>query len=102
MSWAERRRIVLKLCNHTCRYCGDYATHVDHVIPKSRGGSDEFSNLVAACARCNLRKWAHITPQALRMERLLSTEFEALREMFAEWDEYDEYLRWCDEEALAA
>ena len=28
----------------------------DHVVPKSRGGSDAWDNVVAACKRCNHRK----------------------------------------------
>jgi hypothetical protein len=32
--------------------------HIDHVIPRCRGGSDDIDNLVLACAWCNLRKGA--------------------------------------------
>jgi len=39
-------------------YCDAPAAHVDHVIPRSRGGSDDIDNLVPACARCNLSKGA--------------------------------------------
>lgn len=39
-----------------CFYCGRDASHVDHVFPRSRGGSDDLSNLVPSCARCNLSK----------------------------------------------
>jgi 5-methylcytosine-specific restriction endonuclease McrA len=35
---------------------------MDHVIPKSRGGSSTWENLVAACFRCNNLK-ADRTPQ---------------------------------------
>lgn len=53
---AQRLR-VLNRDAHTCYYCGaNDATHVDHVVPKAKGGGDELDNLVAACARCNLRK----------------------------------------------
>ena len=43
-----------------CMYCGDefpdgHLTR-DHVIPLSRGGDDRWSNVVAACKRCNTRK----------------------------------------------
>ena len=31
-------------------------TTVDHVIPKSKGGSGKISNLVTACLRCNNEK----------------------------------------------
>jgi hypothetical protein len=44
-----------------CRYCGSSPDdgaklHVDHIVPVSRGGSDEESNLCAACSDCNLGK----------------------------------------------
>jgi 5-methylcytosine-specific restriction endonuclease McrA len=29
---------------------------VDHIIPRARGGSDSWENLVAACVGCNNRK----------------------------------------------
>lgn len=42
-----------------CYYCHksvgtDY--HVDHVVPLSRGGSDDISNIVIACSHCNCSK----------------------------------------------
>lgn len=43
-----------------CLYCGEYfvaeALSRDHVIPTSRGGTDRWENVVAACKRCNQRK----------------------------------------------
>jgi 5-methylcytosine-specific restriction endonuclease McrA len=47
---------VLQRDAHTCAYCGDVATEVDHVYPKSKGGEDTLDNLVAACRRCNVQK----------------------------------------------
>jgi excisionase family DNA binding protein len=50
-----------------CHYCQE-ALHplrnftVDHVIPVARGGSNDRSNLVAACRRCNISKGAGIAP----------------------------------------
>jgi 5-methylcytosine-specific restriction endonuclease McrA len=41
----------------TCQYCGDRDDLTfDHVIPRSRGGSTSWENVVAACSVCNLRK----------------------------------------------
>lgn len=49
----------LKRQKERCYYCGvkvgkNY--HADHVIPLSRGGYNDISNIVIACARCNRRK----------------------------------------------
>lgn len=54
----------------SCQYCGDaFAAKeltFDHVMPRSRGGLTEWSNVVAACAPCNLFK-ANRTPQEAGM-----------------------------------
>jgi len=51
---------VLTRDNFRCRYCGasgDQAElHVDHVISRLDGGTDEIGNLVTACIPCNLGK----------------------------------------------
>lgn len=51
---------VLRRDNHACRYCGAHAPEVvltvDHVVPSVLGGSDDPSNLVAACRDCNAGK----------------------------------------------
>lgn len=61
MAVSKRTRFeVLKRDNHTCRYCGgkapDVVLTVDHVIPVALGGTDDPSNLVAACKDCNAGK----------------------------------------------
>jgi len=50
------RRAVFIRDSHTCQYCGGGAENVDHVIPRSRGGTHTWDNVVAACKRCNSRK----------------------------------------------
>lgn len=52
------RRNVLHRDSHTCQYCGytgDELT-LDHVIPRSRGGSDKWDNMITACVRCNVKR----------------------------------------------
>lgn len=39
-----------------CAYCGGPGDTVDHVVPRSRGGSGHWDNLVCACRVCNNRK----------------------------------------------
>lgn len=50
------RRAVLERDGHSCVYCGVRADTIDHVRPRSRGGLHVWTNVVAACARCNHRK----------------------------------------------
>jgi 5-methylcytosine-specific restriction endonuclease McrA len=44
-----------------CYYCGttEYPLQVDHVVPLSKGGTNEESNIVAACEFCNRAKNDH-------------------------------------------
>jgi 5-methylcytosine-specific restriction endonuclease McrA len=50
------RRAVLERDEHRCVYCGARADTIDHVRPRSRGGPHAWTNVVAACARCNHKK----------------------------------------------
>ncbi len=34
----------------------DRRAHLDHVMPRSRGGGTDWENIVCACVRCNVRK----------------------------------------------
>lgn len=51
---------ILSRDKFTCQYCGSSAPEVvlevDHIIPKSKGGGNEETNLVTACKKCNLGK----------------------------------------------
>jgi 5-methylcytosine-specific restriction endonuclease McrA len=51
------RRAVFARDEWTCQYCGARSNlTVDHVVPKSKGGSSSWENIVASCAPCNRRK----------------------------------------------
>ncbi|PXW33447.1 UNVERIFIED_CONTAM: 5-methylcytosine-specific restriction endonuclease McrA [Williamsia faeni] len=39
-----------------CGYCGAKADTIDHVVPRSRGGTHTWDNCVACCASCNHKK----------------------------------------------
>jgi len=51
---------VFKRDKYVCQYCGacgpDVELEVDHVIPVSRGGTDDIDNLKTSCFRCNRGK----------------------------------------------
>ncbi len=54
----EVREYLLEKWNRTCAYCGakDVPLEVEHIIPKSRGGTNHSSNLCLACVPCNQAK----------------------------------------------
>ena len=64
------RRNVARRDRHTCQYCGAQpgwdALTIDHVVPRAHGGPTNWTNCVAACARCNARK-ADRTPEQAGM-----------------------------------
>lgn len=51
------RREVFRRDSHTCQYCGSTKRlTLAHVLPRSKGVTHTWDNLVAACERCNLAK----------------------------------------------
>ena len=50
------RRAVFLRDDHRCQYCSRPAESIDHVVPRSRGGTHSWRNVVAACRRCNSQK----------------------------------------------
>jgi len=59
-SRALSRKNILLRDRNTCQYCGAVLPSsdltLDHVLPRSRGGSSTLENLVACCLPCNRRK----------------------------------------------
>jgi hypothetical protein len=64
------RKLVLRRDEYTCCYCYKKYKHtnltIDHVIPKSVGGINSFTNCVTACISCN-RKKRNRTPEQAGM-----------------------------------
>lgn len=56
--WYKIIQQVFKRDNYTCKYCGVVGgkLEADHIIPFSKGGSDELDNLTTSCRRCNRQK----------------------------------------------
>lgn len=73
----EVKEYLLQKFGHRCAYCGgesgDPVLEVEHVVPRSRGGTNRVSNLVIACRTCNRDK-GNMRPEewldALRNSRL--------------------------------
>lgn len=59
---------IYKRDNFKCVYCGSKKDlTLDHVIPKSKGGTNEWTNLVTCCTKCNFAK-ADKTPEQANMK----------------------------------
>ena len=54
--WEKLRQITFATHGRLCIYCGNHADAIDHVLPKSLGGTDTLDNLVPACRKCNSTK----------------------------------------------
>ena len=64
---APSRNRIYKRDGNECVYCGSKKQlTIDHVMPKSRGGKNEWTNLVACCFKCNLKK-SNRTPEEAKM-----------------------------------
>ena len=58
-NWRRLRKLVLARDCYLCQLClqpAGKSAHVDHVVPKSRGGKDSLDNLQTLCAGCHGRK----------------------------------------------
>ena len=67
----ERRLAIYLRDGLACCYCGSSLEDgalltLDHVLPRSKNGTDDTSNLVTACEKCNsvrgnrsVEEWAH-------------------------------------------
>lgn len=54
-TWRDIRRLALERDNCKCRICGkENSGQVHHIIPRSKGGTEELTNLVTLCGRCHM------------------------------------------------
>jgi 5-methylcytosine-specific restriction endonuclease McrA len=69
------RKEVFIRDRYRCQYCNRQMKKLtlDHVMPRSRGGSHSWTNIVSACGECNHRK-AGRTPREARMRLLRSPQ----------------------------
>jgi hypothetical protein len=80
----EVREYLLEKWGRKCAYCGkkDVPLEIEHIVPRSRGGSDRVSNLTIACHECNQTKgnqtaeeFGHPQIQAKAEKSLKATAF---------------------------
>ena len=60
IEWRQWREKVFKRDDYSCNICGnekdDVPLEIDHIIPISKGGTDEMDNLQTLCKDCNIGK----------------------------------------------
>ena len=100
------RRNIYARDSNRCQYCGKrFPTSelsLDHVVPRSRGGQSNWTNIVCACVRCNVRKGQR-TPAEARMKlvrkpvRPKRSPIVSLRlgsEKYASWKQFVNAAYW--------
>jgi 5-methylcytosine-specific restriction endonuclease McrA len=75
----ELREYMLEKWHRKCAYCGvtDTQLEIEHIIAKSKGGSNRVSNLTLSCTKCNQKKGSKSIEQFLKkkpdlLKRILS------------------------------
>lgn len=95
----EVREYLLEKWNRACAYCGaiEVPLEIEHIVPRSKGGSNRVSNLTLACKHCNQLKNNQPVEQFLRrkselLKRILAKAKAPLRDAAAvnttRWDLY--------------
>jgi HNH endonuclease len=89
---AGTRRFVRERAGERCEYCrlhqnnSELLHHIEHVIARQHGGSDDIDNLALACHRCNLHKGPNLSgidPLAGRVQNLFHPRRDQWPEHFA-------------------
>ena len=63
------KRAIMTRDHYLCGYCGKRADTIDHIVPQSKKGPNTWTNLIAACKKCNNKK-ADRTPEEAGMPLL--------------------------------
>lgn len=50
------RNCIFMKHNYQCVYCGGYGEEIEHIIPRSKGGTNSVQNLTLSCRKCNIKK----------------------------------------------
>ena len=53
LKFRQWRKSIHKFTQKSCIYCGNSSESIDHVLPRSKGGSSKTENCVPACLSCN-------------------------------------------------
>jgi len=89
------RQFVKERAGNRCEYCLSHQEYilgrlqVDHLVPRSKGGTDDTSNLCLACELCNQYKWTQtdsIDPQSNQRVPIFNPRLQQWQEHFS-WND---------------
>jgi hypothetical protein len=81
---------VAERANHRCEYCHapeamfNVEFEVEHIVPRSRGGSDHSENYALACRSCNLKK----SDTTEELDELTGTRTSLFHPRLDAWDDH--------------
>lgn len=102
------RRNIYEHYGYRCCYCGKrFKTedlNLDHILPRSRGGSSDWNNVVTACISCNTRKANRlpheagmqfkVPPSKPRWNGPAALMFRSGRQVRASWQKFIDTVYW--------
>jgi len=100
------RRNIFARDKNRCQYCGKrFPTSelsLDHVVPRSMGGGTVWTNIVCACAKCNVRKGGRTPKQAgmklikrpLRPKHNPLVHIHLGHERYRSWKQFLDHAYW--------
>ena len=100
------RRNLFARDQNRCQYCGKrFPTSelsLDHVVPRSQGGTNGWENIVCACIRCNVKKGGRTPHQAsmkliaqpVKPKRSPILTIKLSDSKYASWKQFLDYAYW--------
>lgn len=86
------RALVRTRADNRCEYCrlpqelSELRFHIEHIVPRQHGGSDDADNLALACPDCNLRKGPNLSaidPESQQIVQLFHPRHDSWATHFA-------------------
>lgn len=100
------RRNLFARDGNRCQYCGKrFPTtdlSLDHIVPRSQGGTNSWENIVCACIRCNVKKGGRTPEQAhmkliqrpVRPRRSPVLTIKLSDSKYASWKQFLDFAYW--------
>jgi 5-methylcytosine-specific restriction endonuclease McrA len=100
------RRNIYARDRSRCQYCGKkFPTtelSLDHIVPRSRGGTNDWPNIVCCCVRCNVRKGGRTPTEAgmrlvalpVKPRRSPAVTLRLTSEKYASWKQFLDAAYW--------